>query len=77
MKQHFTFEHNGKVYGCSFRKGNYTNTFFGWITLWKSREDYNNPSYNSVEAEAFDIPLTAETKEAAMAELKEYALKTL
>ena len=65
MTQHFNFDANGKVYGCSFRRANYSGIYFGRITEWRSRKDYDSPNFDSVITEAYDIALEAETKEAA------------
>jgi hypothetical protein len=78
MNQHFNFEDKqGRIYGCSFRKANFQDIYFAWITQWKSREDYNFPKLNSVICEVKDLPLKAITKEAAIEEIKEYCLTTL
>jgi hypothetical protein len=78
MKQSFSFKENGRVYGCSFRRGNYSDTYFGRITEWRSEEDFKNcSSYNSVISESFNIALDSTTSKAAAAELKQYAYNNL
>ncbi len=45
MKQSFCFEWNGKIFGCSFRKANYTNIFMGWVTVYDNRAEYKHPTH--------------------------------
>ena len=45
IKQNFRFQwKDNRVFGCSFRKANYTDIYFGWVTVYENEQQYNHPT---------------------------------
>ena len=43
VKQSFSFQwRDDRIFGCSFRKANYQDIYFGHITQYPNREAYNH-----------------------------------
>jgi len=75
VKQSFHFEHkDGRIFGCSFRKAR-NGQYFGWVTIYPTKKDYEEISLTSTWQDFRNIPLQKENVIEAELELKEYCLK--
>lgn len=71
-KQSFTmYLEDGRVLGCSFRKANYNDSYFAWITEYTSVDSYNNPKITDTFINYRHIVL-GNTKEGSIEEIKKY-----
>ena len=68
MKQSFRFDFGNKIYGCSFRRGNYSKLYFGWVTVYDNEKEYQHPTHWT---DYKNIPLTTD-KERSRQELIDF-----
>ena len=77
MKQSFHFTgKSGKVFGCSFRKGR-NGQFFGRVTIYPTKKDYEVLSLDTSWQEWRNIPLQKDNPIETGIELKEYCINEL
>ena len=75
IKQSFNFQWNDeRVFGCSFKLAP-NGQYFGWVTEYKNRDEYNHPEKLTTYTDWKNIPLETDKLQSLIA-LKEFC-KTL
>jgi len=71
VKQSFSFQwKDNRVFGCSFKLAP-NGQYFGWVTIYKNRNEYNHSEKLTTYTDIKNIPLKCEKLSSAIV-LREY-----